>query len=265
MNTTELFSTFNDAGIEYATRSNPRGQQYLSFNWGSDVDQTALPLTFLLDNQVLRITLHDLPCSLNSQLQRRASLLPIGALFQVADTERPAISFGLFLGENSLSKNDLFSLLAYIQQCQRYLITPSNAIPQKPDFEMAIQLDTESLQAMFDELGHKTRKTTEGIEVDIVTLVGINYQLNLSIDAGWVVAYGHRFGPSAINIKKHQLDTFQRLQQWATSGCFLIDQEMNLNSKVAIPILKINPKRSAIWSASQLVAMLQTAAQHLHK
>jgi len=261
MKNKRLFNALDGACIEYTVMHTSRGVPYAGFFWSTDND-TGTDISALIEENVLRLTAHQINMpAVPKTVLIRANALPLGAVYISPDRGVVELSIGLFVGDCYFGTEQLLILLNYLDSSRRFLES-SNHILTKPQLKKTENLKGKDIAKVLAQYGHQSKNIEGGVEVDIKLTEEQVCRINIIEDEnGWITALAHYVPSHNIINDYDDMLLFQRLQNWATSGRFKLNNN-ELFVEVCTPLLGCSRDKLITWTTSQSVILLQTAAQH---
>jgi hypothetical protein len=123
----------------------------------------------------------------------------------------------------------------------------------RADFRMALA-----------EYGHHLAPVDGGVRMEVPLVPGLRCAIVLHDERnGWIVASATYLPEQHLVADEKTLGELQKLQRWAAAGRFVVDEALTVRANVPTPALGATHVRSVVWTVSQCVALLQTAAGHL--
>lgn len=256
-----LFESLTRLGLAYAVRTTPRGVPYAGFHWAPDPGHALCPFTAFAEEWTLRLTLHDLPAPLPTELQALVTTtrLPLGRVYVDVQAASAELALGVFVGGAGPSPSDLAGLLGYVYRARAHVVE-GGPVPRRP----IISHGAHPREAVDAELAARG-SVTQGPEgsVTLVPVDGSPISFGVSVfDDGWLSVLARRAGVDAAPQGPAGLRTIQQLQRWTTAGRFTLDPAGSLTAAVETPWAE-DPALSVSWSLDQARIMLDVADRHL--
>ncbi len=259
----DIFEVLNKLGLSYDRRISPRGSPYAGFQLVGAPGASEVRVTVVLENNVLRLTSHGINTSADAlAIIRAGARLPLGAAYRAPEDGSAELSMALFVGEVQPSIKLVSGLLDYTAQATAALssdgLTPhrppltDDSVP-RADFRVALA-----------EYGHHLTPVDGGVRMEVPLVQGLLCAIVLSGESdGWIVASASYLPEQHLVADEQTLGELQKLQRWAATGRFVVDEALTVRANVPTPLLGTTHARSVVWTVSQCAALLQTAAGHL--
>lgn len=259
-----LFEALDAAHVSYCVRESARGVPYAGFSWLVDPSHEELHLTAIFEQQVLRITAHDLPEPLNKEDSvLRSGKLSMGALYQSPETGCFELSIAFYVADLAVTATQIFILLAYMDSACNALNQSCESPLPRPHLFAAPDSGGRDIAPCLQALGHKTSVIKRGAKFDLRLNNGLLCQVQLweALD-NWFCARIQYLPEIKIEFDQQQWDLFQRLQRWTSAGRFMLTPSSELMAEVFTPRLGQGNQALIRWTASQAAGMLGVAAEH---
>jgi hypothetical protein len=265
----EIFNVLDDLGLAYDRRTSARGVPYAGFRLVGTPDsagaaaRSGAAVTAIVEHGVFRLTSHGIDTAASAiEIVRAGARLPLGAAYRSPDDGSAELSVAVFIGEATLSSAIVSRLLDYLVVASAAL-SKGDAPPARPTLADADR-SAADIRAALSELGHQLTPEGDGYRMAVPLGEALACSIVVRADAaGWISASANYVPEQQLPPGEDAMRTLQKLQRWAAAGRFVLDETTRLRADVATPLLGYAASRSILWTVSQSVAMLQTAARHL--
>jgi len=259
----ELFSVLSALGLSYDKRTTARGRPYAGFQLVGAPGSVDVRLTALLEDNVLHLTSHGIATSATElEIVTVGAALPLGAAYRSPEGGDAELSIGVFVGDVPPTAELASALLEYAVRATAALAS-GGPTPQRPRYRGS-HLASGDIEAALGRYGHHPTAVDGGITLQIPLSPELSCAIVIGDGGdGWIVATAS-YAPEQVFVANPQsVADLQKLQRWATAGRFLLDSSRLLGANVSTPLVA-EAERCVVWTTSQCVALLQTAARHLH-
>ena len=264
MNDAEIFDILDALELEYARRTSTRGVPYAGFRMIGEPGIADASITAIAEQGVLRLTSHTIDTPLSAlDIVRAGSRLPLGAAYRSPDDGGAALSVGVWIGDAQLPGALLSRLLRYAMHASTAL-RQQLAGPALPDLSDASTATAVDIAAALGAHGHRLTRDGDAWCLQLPLSPQLSCAISLRhLDAGWLSATASYVPDRQLPPGEPALIELQKLQRWATAGRFTLDDTQTLRAAVLTPMVGHDTARAIVWTTSQSVMLLQTAARFL--